>query len=355
MLNIKKPKSADPAAPRKKRQTDKVAPPSWEQLGSWVALVESGSVSAAARRLGISQAGVSQHVRQLEDSFGTSLLDRSTRPARPTASGQRLYEQAHDLITRAGQMADAVRLLSRSKRSLLRLGCVDSFAATIGPAMVRGLAGWVQRLRLMSGINPELAEQFGRHQLDVLVTTDDPRPAPGQVCLPLFSEQFLLALPPRMVVPPLASLSQLHAMRPFMNYSTRSKMGALVDAYLGRHAPGVERVFEFDATDPLLSLVSEDLGIALTTPLCLWQSRFHAMGLQLLPLSSLRSQGKPCPALSRTFWLVFRPDELGPLANDIAAMVRVAARDLQRQISTELKLPAELISVEDAALSAANP
>ena len=42
MLNIKKPKSADPAAPRKKRQTDKVAPPSWEQLGSWVALVESG-------------------------------------------------------------------------------------------------------------------------------------------------------------------------------------------------------------------------------------------------------------------------------------------------------------------------
>ena len=52
MLNIKKPKTADLPAPRKKRQTDKVAPPSWEQLGSWVALVESGSVSAAARRLG---------------------------------------------------------------------------------------------------------------------------------------------------------------------------------------------------------------------------------------------------------------------------------------------------------------
>lgn len=355
MLNIKNPKTSDPLPPRKKRQPDKVTPPSWEQLGSWVALVESGSVSAAAQRLGISQAGVSQHVRQLEDGFGTSLLDRSTRPARPTASGQRLYEQARDLLTRAGQMADAVRLLSRNKRSLLRLGCVDSFAATIGPAMVRGLAGWVQRLRLMSGINPELADKFSQHQLDVLVTTDDPRPVAGQLCVALFSEQFLLALPPRLQVPPLASLAQLHGMRPFMNYSTRSKMGALVDAYLGRHAPGVERVFEFDATDPLLSLVSEDLGIALTTPLCLWQSRFHAQGVQLMPLSALRSQGKPCPPLSRTFWLVFRTDELGPLANDIAAMVRVAARDLQRQITVELKLPPEMIGIEDAAPSAAIP
>ena len=336
----------------KKRSSDRDAPPSWEQLASWVALVESGSVSAAARRLLISQAGVSQHVRQLEEAYGTSLLDRSTRPARPTASGQRLYEQAHDLLTRAGQMADAVRLLSRNKRSLLRLGCVDSFAATIGPAMVRGLAGWVQRLRLMSGINPDLAQQFDQHQLDVLVTTDDPRPTPGQVCQPLFSEQFLLALPAQMVVPPVPSLVQLHGIRPFMNYSTRSKMGSLVDAYMGRYAPGVERVFEFDATDPLLSLVSEDLGIALTTPLCLWQSRHHAMRLQFLPLTALRFQGKPCPPLSRTFWLVYRTDELGPLANDIAAMVRVAARELQRQLASELKIAPEMLSIEESLPSA---
>lgn len=60
----------------KKRSADKVTPPPWEQLGSWVALVETGSVSTAAQRLQISQAGVSQHVRQLEQSLGASLLDR---------------------------------------------------------------------------------------------------------------------------------------------------------------------------------------------------------------------------------------------------------------------------------------
>lgn len=324
-----------------------MAPPSWEQLGSWVALVETGSVSAAAQRLQISQAGVSQHVRQLEESLGACLLDRSTRPANPTASGQRLYEQARDLLSRAGQMTETVRALSRSKRAILRLGCVDSFAAVIGPQMVRGLAGRVQRLRLISGINPGLAEQFDNHQLDVLITTDDPKPAPGREHLALFSEQFLLAVPVGFKVPPLASLQQISEERPFMHYSARSKMGALVDAYLARHDPGIEKVFEFDATDPLLSLVQEDLGIALTTPLCLWQSRYHAMNLQCLPLTALRQQGKAYPPLKRTFYLVYRPDELGPLAQEIAAMVRVAVRELQRQSVSELKIPDGLLTISE--------
>ena len=163
-------------------------------MRGWPASV-SGSGRKAALRLGISQAGVSQHVRQLEESLGASLLDRATRPAHPTASGQRLYEQARDLLSRASHMTETVRALSRSKRSLLRLGCVDSFAATIGPQMVRGLAGRVQRLRLVSGINPGLAEQFDNHQLDVLITTDDPKPGTGRECLALFSEQFVLAVP----------------------------------------------------------------------------------------------------------------------------------------------------------------
>jgi hypothetical protein len=217
--------------------------------------------------------------------------------------------------------------------------------------MVRGLSGRVQRLRLVSGINPGLADLFDNHQLDALITTDDPKYLPGRECLALFSEQFLVAVPQSFQVPPLASLSQLSQLRPFMHYSTRSKMGALVDAYLSRHDPHIERVFEFDATDPLLSLVREDLGIALTTPMCLWQSRYHAMNLKYLPLNALRHQGQSYPPLKRTFYLVYRPDELGPLAQDIAAMVRVAVRELQRQWVLELKIPHDLLSVEEASAS----
>ena len=329
----------------KTRMTGRIQPPPWEQLQSWVALVDVGSVSGAARRLGISQAGVSQHVRQLEQNLATALLDRSTRPARPTAAGQRLYEHARDLLTRAGQMTETVRVLSRSRRALLRVGCVDSFAASIGPDLVRGLGRRVQRLRLSSGINPGLAELFAAHQLDVLITTDAPREDPGRRMVPLFSEQFVLALPSGMRVPPAASLQQLGTVRPFMHYSARSRMGMLVDDYLAQHDPGIEKVFEFDATDPLLRLVREDLGIALTTPLCLWQSQHHAMNLQVRTLDALRTRGLPYPPLVRTFYLVHRADELGTLVQDIVTLVQVSVQELQRQMRAQLKLPGQLIVV----------
>ena len=52
--------------------------------------------------------------------------------------------------------------------------------------------------------------------------------------------------------------------------------------------------------------------------------------------------------MKRTFYLVYRPDELGTLAQDIVAMVRVAVRELQRQWVAELHLPDDLLSIEDA-------
>ncbi|WP_312933281.1 LysR family transcriptional regulator [Pseudomonas sp.] len=46
----------------------------------FIAVAETGSMSGAAVRLGISQSGVSQMVRQLEEELGVILINRSTRP-----------------------------------------------------------------------------------------------------------------------------------------------------------------------------------------------------------------------------------------------------------------------------------
>ena len=53
--------------------TDEQSCPDWELLASWVAVIEAGSVSEAARLLRISQAAVSQRVKQLETIFATPL------------------------------------------------------------------------------------------------------------------------------------------------------------------------------------------------------------------------------------------------------------------------------------------
>jgi DNA-binding transcriptional LysR family regulator len=330
-----------------KHAAKKDPPPAWEQLGSWVAVVECGSISAAATRLEISQAGVSQHIRQLEQGFDTLLLDRATRPARPTASGQRLYEHAIELFARADQMSESIRALTRAKRALVRMGCVDSFAATIGPHLVRGLVGRLHRVRMYSGLSPDLFEQFQNHQLDVLMTTSEVAGASGMAQLPLFSEQYVVALPMDHQLGPRTSLQDLSRKLPFMNYSLRSLIGRQIDAYLRARHPDIELAFEFDATDPLLGLVREGLGFALTTPLCLWQSRHNSAGVRLLPLSVFHHQGQSYPVPSRRFRLIYRDGELGSLPREVADLVRVAVRELKRDITAALDLAKGVIEIDN--------
>ena len=321
-------------------------PPAWEQLLSWLAVMEAGSVSAAAVSLGVSQATVSQHIHQLETLYGTDLLDRSTRPARPTASGQRLMEHASQLLRSAGEMSEGVRSFSRSKRPIVRIGCIDSFAATIGPQLVRALSGKMHKVRLFSGLSPALINQFANHQLDFMVATGEM----GNQALVnrrrLLSEQYVVVLPSDQVPDRLGTLSDIGRGLQFMHYSGRSIIGMHISSYLRRTDPDIERSFEFDATDPLLALVNAGLGFAITTPLCLWQSRYLAQSVKVLPLRAFSSAGKPYPAFSRDLYLASREAELDSLSAEIQGIVHVAARNLKRELVATLKLDDDALSVE---------
>lgn len=322
--------------------------PDWDLLASWVAVVEAGSISDAASRLAISQAGVSQRIKALESMLDTTLLDRATRPARPTAAGQRLFEHATVLLQGASQMVESVRNVTRAKRVVVRLGCVDSFAATIGPLVIRALAGSAHHIRLWSGITPTLDAQLEARQLDIAVTTSAQSQTPGIRRQKLFSEPFLVALPQSFEVDHFSTLTELSRHLQLIRYSARSVIGQQVDAYLAAHTDNIERTCEFDATDPMLSLVSAGLGFAITTPLCLWQSRHHVSGIRVVPLSAFSRRGRPYETMSRTFYIAFREGELGRLPNDLYEMLRLTfERQVSRDIAAALSMKPHDILIED--------
>ena len=63
------------------------------ELGFFVALANSGSLSGAARELGISTAAVSKRLAYVEARLGLSLVNRTTRRMSLTPEGEVLYEQ----------------------------------------------------------------------------------------------------------------------------------------------------------------------------------------------------------------------------------------------------------------------
>lgn len=315
--------------------------PEWSLLLTWVAVVEAASVSGAARLLGFSQAAVSQRIKQLEAAMSTELLDRSTRPARPTPAGELLFEHAARLLAQAGDMTESVRNLSRAKRNIVRFGCVDSFAGTLGPTLIHGLSGASRQIRLWSGITPVLDKQLEDRQLDLVVTTSASAGKPTIRKYSLFSEPYVLIVPRAMNMDRIDTLKELGKRAQFIRYSARSFIGAEIDRLVESHGVMIERTYEFDNTDPLLSLVTAGLGFGISTPLCIWQSRHFLDQLRVLPLAPFLDAARPDdPALSRTLYLAARQQEVGKLPAEARDVILMAMeRLIQKELAPALGLP----------------
>jgi DNA-binding transcriptional LysR family regulator len=96
------------------------------QAEHFLAVCESGTFSAAAQRLGVSQPALSQSVRSLEEELGAPLFERGPAGAVLTASGRRLAPVATDILRSFEAAVRAVRSRSEQITGTLRLLCPAS-------------------------------------------------------------------------------------------------------------------------------------------------------------------------------------------------------------------------------------
>ncbi|WP_405592313.1 LysR family transcriptional regulator [Streptomyces sp. NBC_01092] len=91
-------------------------------MRAFAAIVEEGALSAAARRLHMSQPRLSQMVLALEREFGVDLLIRSSTGVQPTAAGTTLLAEARGVLARYDQAVAAITRHASSGGGVLRLG-----------------------------------------------------------------------------------------------------------------------------------------------------------------------------------------------------------------------------------------
>ncbi|ALK34533.1 LysR family transcriptional regulator [Burkholderia plantarii] len=107
------------------------------RLAIFAAVVETGSLTAAAARLGIAKTMVSTHMQRLETEVGANLLVRTTRRLSVTDAGQTLYEAAGEILRTAEAALDAVAGEAGPLRGTLRVGApIDYGALVVAPALV---------------------------------------------------------------------------------------------------------------------------------------------------------------------------------------------------------------------------
>ncbi|KAI3602684.1 Transcriptional regulator, LysR family (plasmid) [Cupriavidus necator H850] len=336
---------SSPNPPANPALREERALPDLHALQTFLTVCEAGSMVLAAQRLGVSQSAVSQVIRSLEGEYGVQLFDRDVRPARPTRAGTILLEMADRLLAEARGVAEELRKSVRLDHAQLRLGCVDSFAATLGPALVRGLSRSARQLQLWSGLTPGLNAQLLGRELDLAICTEVPVADVKLAQRRLFSEHWVAVFPKGSAIAPMAEARELrHRVGglPLIRYTQRSVIGQQVERFLRHIGVDAPRRFEFDATDPLLSLVAAGLGWAVTSPLCLWQSRAWVEEIDLVPLP-------PSRLGQRDFFLIYRGAEWSDIADDIA---RITCAVLERELVPAMR--AMLPALPDDAIAPAD-
>lgn len=284
-------------------------------LELFVSVIETGSMTLAAQRLGLTQSGVSHAIASLEKALGAELIDRRTRPMAPTAGGRVLLERAEGLLRDARETALRVRASSYQAVSRLRVAMADSVVSTIGPHLVSLLHGEAAQWSIWSGLSLNHIQSLIARDVDLILTSNSNIDGSMFEVREVFTEPYVLVLPldfPHEV----QSLRQVSEHLSLVRYSARSLTGQDIEQHLRRQRLEASGRFEFDTSDAVLGMVAAGLGWAITTPFCVLQSAAHRRHLRIVRL--------PAPSFHRKMYVVAHHEEL----SDLPARIAAAAREI---------------------------
>lgn len=164
------------------------------QLNAFLAVVEHGGFTAAARATHTVQSNISTHVARLERELATTLIDRAT--GRPTQEGDAVVARARRIQAELAALEADVSSLQGTPRGTVRLGVIGTTARWLTPLLVEELDRCAPQIGLIvaDGTTTSLALRLLDGDLDLAVVglpIDDPELR----ATPLFDEDYVVVAP----------------------------------------------------------------------------------------------------------------------------------------------------------------
>lgn len=146
----------------------------WERQRAFLAVMREGSLSAAARRIGIAQPTVRRRIEELEAQLGAPLFTRSPSGLLPTERAHALAEHAQAMAMAADAFVRTASADAHEVAGTVRISASDVIAIEVLPAILAGL------MRAHAGLVIELSpsnrnEDLLRREADVAVRMVRPR------------------------------------------------------------------------------------------------------------------------------------------------------------------------------------
>ncbi|MBN8505655.1 MAG: LysR family transcriptional regulator [Burkholderiales bacterium] len=140
----------------------------WNQLRAFLHAAETGSMSAAARRLGLSQPTLSRQVAAIEQRLGVALFERIGKSLQPTATALALLEHARSMGAAAEELSLAASGHAQTIDGVVSISASDVVAAWLLPPVLRALSEQAPALRVEIVTTNALSD-LRRREADIAV------------------------------------------------------------------------------------------------------------------------------------------------------------------------------------------
>lgn len=290
-------------------------------LEAFVAVVETGSIVAASARINLTQPGITRRIQNLEDSLGIALLDRQSKPLKPTAAGREAYEHGRRVLRSLDDLKTGVSP-GGAIGGEFRLGIMPYLSEAALSAPLDALRSQFPQLslRIVSGWSPQLIEQVAHSQLDAATVclAEGMQPPDNVVGDVLGVHSVILVAAPSLGVPKAPRLEELSRFPWILNQSGCGFRAFIHHRFEAERLP-FDVAVEAMSADLRMSLVARGLGIGVLTPAALADSRWRN-DVEIIEAPDFR------PKVVN--WLLHRPPA-GRLARPIATFGEALAETMK--------------------------
>ena len=269
---------------------------SLRQLRTFLAVVEAGGISAAARTLNLTQPAASQQLRELERALHARLLERAGGKVLPTPAGEALLGPARRAQAAVEDAFTAVASLRTGETGRVRLGTGATACIYLLPPVLAAVKRRMPALEVIiaTGNSGDMLRRVEAGELDIALVTMPVAARRGLSVTRLTSDPLVALIPEPMALPGAALTAAQIARLPLILYERGGSTRAIIDAWFRRAGLTAAPIMQLDSIETIKTLVAGGLGASIMPKLALAQP---VKGAAIRPLR---------PALSRHLAVVLR-------------------------------------------------
>ncbi|MGX9220370.1 LysR family transcriptional regulator [Massilia varians] len=281
--------------------------PTLRQMRAFVALAKTGNFTLAAQAMHVTQSALSGLIKELEQTLGAKVVDRSTRRALLTDIGKELYplfsQMIDDLDGALANVADHTRL----KKGIVRIAAPQLLSCTLMPEAIAAYRAKYPDIEVRLGDTgvESVVNRVLSGEADIGIGPER-EPAPPLDARLLFEMPFALVFPKGHELEKQARVTWKDVARyPLISLQGQFTERLLDDMHASMHAPSVKPANEVTFMTTALAMAAAGLGVTVCMP--------YAAPLATLYGLVMRQLAEP--VLTRRFFLYTRPGRsLSPAA-----------------------------------------